>query len=178
MGFTVSPSGYRTNLEQWRSSSIQTLHLISFQCAALWRCLVWLKSEQSCWDLRAASGLGLTRFNSAATHTSAGEGLSGDDWFQHSYSPVAPIMSERICGSIAQHKQSVTNLLEMRSEQTCWGSLMGVWFSADSFHFLFSKGFWWMSSDSTDCPSAAASWEKVVNSKYVIWLLIRVVDIG
>lgn len=85
--------------------------------------------------------------------------------------PLPPIMCERICGSVA-------NLLEMRSEQTCWGSLMGVWFSADSFLFLFSKGFWWMSSDSTDCPSAAASWEKVVNSKYVIWRFIRVVDIG
>lgn len=140
MGFTVSPSGYRTNLEQWRSSSIQTLHLISFQCAALWRCLVWLKSEQSCWDLRAASGLGLTRFNSAATPTSAGEGLSGDDWFQHGYSPVAPIMCERICGSIAHHKQSVTNLLEMSrlAEAALWGS--GLAQIASIFFFQRASG--------------------------------------
>lgn len=168
---------------------IEILHLFSLRCGAVWRCLVWLNAEHSVWDWRVPARFGLTRFSSVACRhrcrwtkqvLSVKNNLKR--WVPSAFLLTSPLMWKSIYGYAFPLRRSVTYRPKMRSKQTrC--SLVAVREAPAQRGVLLPISrlmgilvdFLWLSVDHL---GAAASREKVIKSKYVIWRLFKAAEMA
>lgn len=164
---------------------IEILHLFSLRCGAVWRCLVWLNAEHSVWDWRVPARFGLTRFSSVACRHRCRwtkQVLSVKNNLKRrvpsAFLLTSPLMWKSIYGYVFPLRRSVTYRPKMRSKQTC----CSVWSTSSEGVLLPFSRLMGILVDflrlSVDHLGAAASREKVIKSKYVIWRLIKAAEMA
>lgn len=134
---------------------------------------MWLEAEQSCWDLRAAGGLGLTRFSAAAAAVVLQ--VEADPGLPACLPPARlPLVRGRVCGCVPHLGRSVANLLGV-NRLLRPRSLLRLRFGAHLFLLLSLRGSFWISSG---CLQTVWVCRQLINGKYATWRRIRAADVA